>query len=200
MERTYTKDVTVDKPVLLKGWVHDVRVLGGISFLVLRDGHGTVQVTAPKGKVPEKVAETIQKLHQEDLIEVKGTGAKSRAKNIAVEVIPESITVLNRSETPLPLDPRRVTKANLDTRLDWRVLDLRSPENLAVFKIQAKLIEGMEEYLRKNGFVQVFTPSLLGGTSEGGSEVFPVVYFDKEAYLRQDPQLHRELLIAAGFD
>jgi len=61
------------------------------------------------------------------------------------------------------------------------------------------LIEGLEEFLRKNDFIQVYTPSLLGGVSESGSDVFPVVYYDKQAYLRQDPQLHRELLILAGF-
>jgi aspartyl-tRNA synthetase len=93
-----------------------------------------------------------------------------------------------------------VTRANLDTRLDWRVLDLRTKESTAIFKIQAKVVEGMEDYLKKNGHLQVFTPCLIGGASEGGADVFPVVYFEKEAFLRQDPQLHRQLLIASGYD
>jgi aspartyl-tRNA synthetase len=77
---------------------------------------------------------------------------------------------------------------------------LRRSENLAIFRIQAKVVEGMTEYLKKEGFLQVFTPCLLGGTSEGGADVFQVMYFNKQAYLRQDPQLHRELLILGGFD
>jgi aspartyl/asparaginyl-tRNA synthetase len=80
------------------------------------------------------------------------------------------------------------------------VIDLRRRENLALFQIQTKLVEGMQEYLRSNDYMQVFTPCLLGGTSEGGAEVFKVDYFGKEAFLRQDPQLHRQLCIAAGFD
>ena len=71
---------------------------------------------------------------------------------------------------------------------------------MAIFQIQSKLVEGMLEYLRANDYLQVFTPCLLGGTSEGGAEVFEVDYFGKEAFLRQDPQLHRQLCIAAGFD
>jgi aspartyl-tRNA synthetase len=88
----------------------------------------------------------------------------------------------------------------LDTRLEWRSLDLRRKENLAIFVIQAKLQEGMEEYLKKKGFFRVWTPSILGGISEGGAEVFKIDFFGKDAFLRQDPQLHRQLLIAGGFD
>jgi aspartyl-tRNA synthetase len=84
--------------------------------------------------------------------------------------------------------------------LDWRVIDLRRRENMAIFQIQSKLVEGMLSYLTENEYLQVFTPCLIGGTSEGGAEVFEVNYFGKGAFLRQDPQLHRQLCIAAGFD
>ena len=202
MKRYYSKDAEkmVGKKILLRGWVHDVRVLGGISFLLLRDKEGIIQIVAEKKKVKKEIFDLVKKLHQEDVIEVVGKVVKSKAKNMKVEVIPEEIKVLNKSEVPLPLDPREVTKTNLDTRLNWRVLDLRRKKNFAIFKIQNKLVEGMEEYLRKEGYIQVFTPCLIGGVSEGGAEVFPVVYFEKEAFLRQDPQLHRELLILAGFE
>jgi aspartyl-tRNA synthetase len=91
-----------------------------------------------------------------------------------------------------------VTDANLDTRFQWRTLDLRRPESAAVFKVEDALITGMESYLRQNGFMRVFTPSILGGTSEGGSEVFKLDFYGKPAFLRQDPQLHRQLAIAGG--
>jgi len=200
--RIYTNELKkyLGKSINLYGRVHDTRVLGGINFLLLRDREGIVQITAAKNKVPKKTLETYEKLHQEDIISVKGKVVKNKSAPRGLEIIPSEIEVLSKAEVPLPLDPRGVTKANLDTRLDWRALDLRTPENLAIFKIQSKIIEGFEEYFRKNGFIQVYTPSLLGGVSESGSDVFPVVYFDKQAYLRQDPQLHRELLIVAGFD
>jgi len=200
--RVYTGELKkfVGKEVAVAGWCHDVRTLGGINFLILRDREGTVQVTAPKKQVSEEIIKTYEKLHQEDVVEVKGKVVKSKVKKNGIEIIPSELKVISKSDVPLPLDPRWVTPANLDTRLDWRSLDLRRKENLAIFTIQAKLQEGMEEFLKKKGFLRVWTPSILGGISEGGAEVFKIDFFGKDAFLRQDPQLHRQLLIAAGFD
>ena len=199
VEGNCSDGLKVRKKVLLKGWVHDIRLLGGISFVLLRDSAGIVQVTATKGKTPAKILSDIQGLHQEDIIIVEGNVVRNKKAPGGLEVVPAKLEILSKAETPLPLDPRGVTKANLDTRLDFRYLDLRQPANLAIFRIQSKIMEAGMEFLRNHGFMQVFTPSLLGGISEGGSEVFAVVYFDKQAYLRQDPQLHRELLILSGF-
>jgi len=203
MKRThYTNELkkAMDKEVVVNGWCHDVRILGGINFLLLRDVEGIVQVTAPKKLVKPEILKIYEKLHQEDVLSVKGKVVKSKAKNADIEIIPSDIEVLSKADVPLPLDPRGVTPANLDTRLDWRSLDLRRQENLAIFRIQSKIMEGMQEFLRSKGFIQVWTPSILGGLSEGGAEVFKIDFFGKEAYLRQDPQLHRQLLIAAGFE
>jgi aspartyl-tRNA synthetase len=203
MKRThYTNELkkAMDKEVVVNGWCHDVRVLGGINFLLLRDVEGIVQVTAPKKLVKPEILKIYEKLHQEDVLSVKGKVVKSKAKNADIEIIPSDIEVLSKADVPLPLDPRGVTPANLDTRLDWRSLDLRRQENLAIFRIQSKIMEGMQEFFRSKGFIQVWTPSILGGLSEGGAEVFKIDFFGKEAYLRQDPQLHRQLLIAAGFE
>ena len=198
----YTNELekAVGKSVVVAGWTHDVRVLGNINFILLRDSGGIAQITAAKDKVPKDVLEICKKLHQEDVIVVEGKVVENKKAPRGIEIIPSKIDLLNKAQTPLPLDPTEKVPANLDTRLDWRSIDLRKPKNLATFKIQAKIIEGFETYLRKNGFVQVYTPSIIGGTSESGSEVFPVVYYNKEAFLRQDPQLHRELLIAGGFE
>lgn len=203
MKRThYTDELkkAIGKDIVVTGWVHDVRLMGGINFVLLRDMGGVVQVTAPKNKITSELLKKIENLHNEDIIAVKGTVQKTTKTKTGVEIVPKQIEKISSSEPILPLDPRKVTKTNLDTRLDWRSLDLRTPENLAIFKIQSKLMTAMEEYLLDNKFLKVFTPSLLGGISEGGSEVFSVVYFDKSVFLRQDPQLHRELLIAGGFE
>ena len=203
MKRThYTDELkkAIGKDVIVTGWVHDVRLMGGINFVLLRDMGGVEQVTAPKNKISSELLKKIENLHNEDVIAVKGTVQKTTKTKTGVEIVPKQIEKISSSEPILPLDPRKVTKTNLDTRLDWRSLDLRTPENLAIFKIQSKLMTAMEEYFLNNKFLKVFTPSLLGGISEGGSEVFSVVYFDKSVFLRQDPQLHRELLIAGGFE
>ena len=188
------------KEVKLVGWVHDVRVLGGISFVLLRNASGIVQVAAPKKSVTPEVSALISGLRQEDVVSCTGTVKESKAARLGFEVVPVAIEVISRAAAPLPLDPRGVTEASLDTRLEWRSLELRRPETAAVFKIENALVQGFEEYLQKEGFIRAFTPSILGGVSEGGSEVFKLDYYGKPAFLRQDPQLHRQLTIAGGFD
>jgi aspartyl-tRNA synthetase len=190
----------VGKRVELAGWVHDVRVLGGISFVLLRNSKGIVQVAAPKKAVKPELFDLIRTLRQEDVIVCSGVVNESKVARLGFEVVPETLTVLSRADAPLPLDPRGVTPAALDTRLRWRSLELRRPETNAVFKVEDAVVDAFEEYLRKNGFIRTFTPSILGGTSEGGSDVFKVDYYGRAAFLRQDPQLHRQLTIAGGLD
>src|ERR1700756_2502403 len=119
----------LNKEVVLAGWVHDVRVLGGISFLLLRDMGGIVQVTAPKAKAPAEVLREIAKR--------------------GIEVIPSMVEVVSRAETPLPLDPRGVQNTLLETRLNWRVLDFRSEESNAIFKIQSKILQSFREFFSR---------------------------------------------------
>ena len=190
----------VGKEVHLAGWVHDVRALGGISFVLLRNAKGIVQIAAPKKSVSQEVQEVVADLHQEDVISCSGVVKESKVARNGFEILPEKLTLVARASVPLPLDPRGVTPAALDTRLSWRTLDLRRREGTAVFKIENTLVSAMEAYLRENGFIRVFTPSIIGGTSEGGSEVFKIDYYGRPAFLRQDPQLHRQLTIAGGFD
>jgi aspartyl-tRNA synthetase len=200
----YSKDITPEmdnQEVIVMGWCRELRDMGKIKFIKLADREGFIQITAKKGDTSPKLIEKIEMLGREYVVAVKGTVRANKEAPEGREVIPIEIKVINIAEKPLPLElETKKTPADLTTRLNARVLDLRKPENLAVFKIQAKIIEGMQSFLNKNSFVQVFTPSLLGGSSEGGSDMFEVPYFGKKAYLRQDPQLHRELLIAAGFD
>src|SRR5438034_3937920 len=117
---------SLNKEVILAGWVHDVRVLGGISFLLLRDMSGIVQVTAPKAKAPARVLKEIAGLHQEDVLFVRGTVVSSKIAKRGIEVIPSEIEVVSRAETPLPLDPRGVQNRLLEEMLNWRCVDFRS--------------------------------------------------------------------------
>lgn len=190
----------VGRQVRLEGWVHDVRALGGISFVLLRNSRGVVQVAVPKKAVPPELFALVSGLHQEDVISCVGEVKESKAARMGFEILPSSIDVVARAAAPLPLDPRGVTPAALDTRLEWRSLELRRPETAAVFTIENALVQGFEEYLQGSGFIRAFTLSIIGGVSEGGSEVFKIDYYGREAFLRQDPQLHRQLTIAGGFD
>ena len=202
LKRThYTDQVeTADGPVVLAGWIHEIKDLARVRFIWLRDWHGIAQVTIIKSKVDPALLKLSDTLGSEDVIAVEGTPVKERIAKVGAEITPTRIELIVKTQATVPLDVSGKIESNLDARLDWRVIDLRRRENLAIFQIQAKLVEGMLEYLNANDYLQVFTPCLLGGTSEGGAEVFKVDYFGKEAFLRQDPQLHRQLLIAAGFD
>ena len=184
--------------VTVSGWVHDVRLLGGINFILVRNSEGIVQVTVPRKAVSKEVMDLVAALHPEDVVRFTGTVKEAKVARNGFEIIPDKVDVISASAVPLPLDPRGVTDANIDTRLNWRTLDLRRPEVQAIFRIQDALLEGMESHLRASGFLRIFTPSILGGVSEGGSEVFKTDYYGKPAFLRQDPQLHRQLAIAGG--
>jgi len=199
----YSKEVNPEMDnheVIVMGWIRELRDIGKLKFIKLSDREGFIQIIA-KENIPVELMKKIESLGREDVIAVKGTVKANKEAPNGVEITPIEIKVLNISEKPLPLEiETRKTPALLDTRLDQRTLDLRKPENQAIFKIQSKLVEAMRNFLIKNRFVEVFTPCLMGASSEGGADVFAVPYFDKEAFLRQDPQLHRELLLIAGFD
>lgn len=195
----YTTDI-VQGEAVLSGWVSIIRDLGGVKFIILRDGKGIAQITLKKNVVDEKILKDAAGLNQEDVISIRGDVVERKNAPHGLEIIPKEIEIVCRARENIPIDISGKIESNLDLRLDWRVLDLRRSETAAIFKIQANIVEAIEVFLRKKGFLQVFTPCLMGVASESGAEVFPVIYFDKEAFLRQDPQLHRQLLIVAGFD
>ncbi|MDQ1279056.1 MAG: nondiscriminating aspartyl-tRNA synthetase [Thermoproteota archaeon] len=200
LKRTHLTRELKTGEATISGWVNVVRDLGNVKFLIVRDSTGIAQVTIKKGVVDEVILKIAESLNPWDVIAIQGEVVERKNAPQGREIIPSKIEILSKAETPLPIDVSGKIDSNLDTRLDWRVLDLRRPETAAIFKIQAKMVEGIEECLRRDGYLQVFTPCLMGSASESGAEVFPVVYFDREAFLRQDPQLHRQLLIIAGFD
>ena len=181
------------------GWVHEKRALGGILFVILRDSTGLMQVIAKKDKTHSDVLKLLENLSRESVIVVEGEAVTSKNAPGGVEIVPHKVEVLAVAGQ-LPIDLSPGTKTSLDKRLDFRSVDLRKPENAAIFHVQSKLLQEMQSFLAKNNFMQIFTPCLMGVASESGSEVFSVVYFEKEAFLRQDPQLHRQLAVAGGLE
>jgi nondiscriminating aspartyl-tRNA synthetase len=186
--------------VTIAGWVDNVKELPNLRFVILRDRTGVAQITIHKKNSPAELVSVSDKLNLQDVVAVTGIVPQKQIAKIGPELTPSIINVINGSEVPLPIDITGTADTELDKRLDWRVLDLRTPRSHAIFKIESKLMEGMEEWLRSNSYTQISTPSILGGTSEGGSEVFKIDYFGSPAFLRQDPQLHRQLSIAGGLD
>ncbi len=205
MQRTYVRDLgpkSDGKSVLLKGFVHEVRDLSKIKFVLLRDMTGIVQLVAPKEKVSEAVFKEIPKILPESVLEIEGIVKENKEAKKGFEVLIKELRILSSAEK-LPLqvfEKDKSIQTDLSTRLNFRSLDLRKPEALAVFRIQSVLIRGMQEFLNSQGFMQVFTPSIMGAASESGADVFKVDYYGRDAFLRQDPQLHRQLTIAGGIE
>jgi aspartyl-tRNA synthetase len=183
-----------DKEVVVMGRVGDVRDLGGIKFFILSDASGSVQVTAPKAKSDPEILSKISSLTQESSVAARGKVVLAKQAPGGVEVVPSELKILNLAATPLPLDPMGRVKANLDTRLDARALDLRRPEAIAIFKIRHLALQTIREYLISEGFVEVQTPKIVATATESGAALFPISYFDREAFLSQSPQLYKEVL------
>ncbi len=180
--------------VKIAGWAHAIRDLGGIVFLLLRDGDGIVQVVASKAEVDEEVFKRFKEIKPEDVVSIEGVVVKSPKAPGGAEVKAATLNVLNRAFIPSHLEPGGRAKLTLDERLDNRVIDLRKPRNMAIFKFQAALLKNMREYLNSQGFIEVFTPRLIASATEGGAALFPIAYFEMEAFLAQSPQLYKEQL------
>lgn len=194
----YSTDIKPEldgKEVLVLGWVQDIRDLGGIRFVILQDKEGTVQITIPRDKAGSKVMKKADALQRQYSIGVKGTVKKMEKAPGGAEIIPNEIQILGIAQQPLPLDITGRTPADIDVRLDARVLDLRRDENQAIFRIQHVALEATRSFLSKQGFIEVNTPRIIISATEGGAALFPVAYFEREAFLAQSPQLYKEQLI-----
>ncbi|MCS7098893.1 MAG: aspartate--tRNA(Asn) ligase [Sulfolobales archaeon] len=178
--------------VVVAGWVHAKRDLGGKKFLLLRDKDGVVQVVI--GRDRKDLVEAFYTLTQESTVSVVGTVRADPRAPGGFEIVPSGIVIHSLAKTPLPLDVSGKVPADVDTRFRERVLDLRRDESRAIFKILSVALRAIREELYGMGFVEVFTPKIVAAATEGGAALFPVAYFGREAYLAQSPQLYKELL------
>lgn len=182
------------KKVTVKGWLHKKRLLGGLTFIVLRDRSGLVQVLV-KDKVE---VEKLRGLQIGTVLTIEGLlAADDRAPGgIEIHEVSIKVDVPVEFESPIEIDkPLSHESDNLDTLFDHRVIGLRSPREQAVFKIQAEVQEAFRQFMHSQEFTEVKTPKLLPGATEGGAEVFKMDYFGKEATLAQSPQFYKEMMV-----
>ena len=182
------------------GWVHEIRDLGGLAFFLIRDRTGIIQVTIPKKKASEKVLATAKQVSRESVVRVAGLVKAIDKAPGGRELVPDTFEIISLAETPLPLDVSEKVPAELDTRLDARFLDVRRPRVAAVFQIRSAAMYIINDYFHKAGFLNIATPKIVAAATEGGTELFPIAYFDKEAFLNQSPQLYKQMMMAAGFE
>jgi aspartyl-tRNA synthetase len=184
----------------VNGWIQDTRNMGGISFIVLRDRYGTLQITLPKKKVDPALFDLMTKLPRESVVSVTGEVKPSKQTALGVELIPSECTVHSKAATPLPLGVIDKVNVEMDTRLNSRFMDLRKPEVRAVFEIRSVVTGALREAMESRGFLNVVTPKIAAAGAEGGATLFKVDYFGKPAFLSQSPQLYKQMLMSTGMD
>lgn len=189
-----------DKEVTISGFVDNIRNLQWVQFVILRDATGKVQVTIEKSEEANaEMVSIIDTLPLESTVKITGKVVESpKVKLNGMEIIPTKIEVTSTSQDELPFNFKDLTNVNLDTRLDYRFIDLRNEKNNFMFRVQSALIKYMREYLYNNDFTEIHTPKFIGAASESGAEVFEVKYFDRKAYLAQSPQFYKQMAMASG--
>ncbi len=190
---------SVGQEVTLAAWVNEVRDLGKVRFLLLRDKTGIIQVFAKKGGVPDDLFEKM--VHpRETVVLVKGKIVESKIASGGVELQPSSIEVLNTPSIKIALDLTGQVPSELDVRLDNRYIDLRAPMASSIFKIKSQAARAFRESLLAAEFTEIHPPCLVAAATEGGADLFKVQYFEREANLAQSPQLYKQLAVIGGMD
>jgi aspartyl-tRNA synthetase len=187
----------IGENVNLFGFVDVLRLQKKMQFVVLRDYTGSAQLIHMRTDGDDALGAVLDGLTVESAIRASGeVVAAEQVKLGGLEVVLDDVEVLNLAEAPLPMDEQ----SGLDTRMNWRFLDLRRPEHRRIFEVQTVLEAAMRDVCVEQGFIELHSPKLMGAASESGAEVFKVEYFDTHAYLAQSPQFYKQMAIAAGFE
>ena len=203
MKKIYFKNLEeyLNQEITIEGFVDNIRHLQYVDFLIIRDTTGKVQVTIEKNESNKKLTKIVSTITPESTVKITGILHKNdKVKLNNMELIPTNITVTSKCLEELPLNYKDSKSAAIDTRLNYRFLDLRSDKNILMFKVQTCMINAMREFVVKNNFTEIHTPKIISAASESGSEVFEVNYFGRKAYLAQSPQFYKQMAMCAGFE
>ncbi len=177
----------IGQKVIFGGWIEDLRKLGKMTFLTVRDVTGLAQVI-----VKEDTSKEIEGITRQSVIRVEGKIQETRARDFECEIKAEKIDVLAKAVYPLPIDPIGRLESNIDNRLNARALDMRNQKTASIFKLRHHVLASIRKTLTEKKFIEINTPKIIGSASEGGANLFSLEYFGKQAYLAQSPQLYKE--------
>ncbi len=186
----------IGKEVLLKGWLHKKRAMGGMTFVLLRDRRGVAQILVED----KSEADKLDGLQLGTVLEITGQAVEEPRAPLKVEIHEPKLTVLLpvTEVPPIEIDkPLGHKSENLDTLFEHRVLGVRNIQERKIFKIRSELNRYIREFMKENEFVEIQTPKILAGATEGGAEVFKFDYFGKEATLAQSPQFYKQIMVGA---
>ena len=173
--------------VIFGGWVVDLRKLGKMAFLTVRDVTGMCQVIVKGDSMS-----LLEGLNRQSVVRISGKVQASKAKDFDFEILAIEIQILAKAEYPLPIDPIGRLESDIDNRLNSRALDMRNQKTASIFKLRSQVLTSIRETLINKKFIEINTPKIIGSASEGGADLFGLDYFGKQAYLAQSPQLYKE--------
>lgn len=195
MERILINELKENEVSTISGWAEVIRDTKYMIFVIMKDRSGTIQVSIDKNENKD-IVDALSGILAHSVLSFTGKMVKSEyVKQGGKEFLPESVEILSSADA-IPLDE----SANIDTRLDYRWIDLRSDKNNLMLKVQTAFVDGMREFLIQEDFTEIHTPKLIATASESGSDVFEVKYFDRKAYLAQSPQFYKQMAMAAGIE
>ena len=201
MKKVYVKDLNkhVGEEVIFGGFVDTIRDKKWVQFIILRDSTGKVQMTLDKGvETNAQMVELMSSLTKDSTINIVANVVANEAVKLGgIELIPTSIEITSKAEE-LPFDYNNLEAVNIDTRMDYRWLDIRNEKNMLIRQIESYAINAMRNYLCEHDYTEIHTPKLIGTASESGSNVFKVDYFKREAFLAQSPQFYKQMAMASG--
>ena len=177
----------IGQEVILGGWVEDLRKMGKMTFITLRDATGITQII-----LTDDVMKSIDDITRQSVVRVTGKIQDTKARDFECEIKASEINVLARAVHPLPIDPIGRLESHIDNRLNSRALDMRNQKTASIFKIRHHVLASLRQTFLEKKFTEITTPKIIGSASEGGANLFSLDYFGKQAYLAQSPQLYKE--------
>jgi len=177
----------IGQEVILGGWVEDLRKMGKMTFLTLRDATGITQII-----LTSDVMKSIGDITRQSVVRVTGKIQDTRARDFECEIKADEINILAKAVHPLPIDPIGRLESHIDNRLNSRALDMRNQKTASIFKVRHHVLASLRKTLLEKKFIEITTPKIIGSASEGGANLFSLDYFGKQAYLAQSPQLYKE--------
>jgi len=176
-----------DQDVILAGWIEDLRKMGKMTFLTLRDVTGITQII-----LTDELTKAVEGITRQSVVRVAGKVQDTRARDFEYEIKANEISILAKAVYPLPIDPIGRLESHIDNRLNTRALDMRNQKTASIFKIRHHVLASLRKILSEKKFIEITTPKIIGSASEGGANLFSLDYFGKQAYLAQSPQLYKE--------
>lgn len=188
----------IDDEVVTMGWVASIRDHGNIQFIILRDMYGEIQITVKRSECSDSLFQLAKEVKEHSSIGVRGKARPQEKAPNGAEIVPTEIRIFSIARKAAPfLVQSRTSTVGIDTRLDLRAVDLRRTYLGSIFRIRQTVLNSVRAFLSAEKFIEVNTPKMIATATEGGAALFPIFYYDREAFLAQSPQLYKEQLTMA---